>query len=114
MNINKEEKNKALLNAWSKIQDYTKRHANVFVEDIIINIDEYTQFGVTPDGVAFFQHYDDLEDKYDAYYHPYQSKATNEEIKLKSIEKIIKNWDATKKVLLNEVISELGIYNFKI
>lgn len=114
MNINKEEKNKVLLNAWSKIQDYTKRNRDVFVDDVTIKIDNYTQFGIAPNGVAFFQHYDDLEDKYDVYYHPSKNMSLDEKTKLDSIEKIVKNWNSIKKELLEKAVSELGIYNFKI
>lgn len=115
-------RNQALENAWKEIQKYCKKnYAGRTTKDIQFEwqheVYGWTEFGVTPNGDAYFVRGDHSKGRRskgaDWYYHPeYEEGYAG--VKHREIEKIVTNWPKIKCILEEKFAIEDSIWNFKI
>lgn len=114
--------NAALETAWGKIQAYCKENfAGVSCRDIQFgwkhDVYGWTEFGITPNGDAYFVSGDHSQSSRDAnadwYYHP-DHKAGYVFTKHARMEEVVRDWPIIKEKLLQAVRVERSIFNFEV
>ena len=113
--------NKALDNAWHKIELYCQeKYAGVSTRDIQFSwkhdIYGWIEFGITPNGTPYIVRGDHATDRRSNnatwFFHP-AHKDSFFDIKYASIEEIVKDWPIIKKKLEEKVNIEQSIFNFE-